>query len=128
MNDNDKFDAFDFIINEEDEVMLLLYAREGEAKDAVIEINADNRSAVLYRNEEDGVVIDRIPDDAFDSLQDADSLMVCELSREEKEEDVEIVRAYEADIVLYPPNRSQRVRRLSSRSSSRPAGSWWIIT
>ena len=94
MNDNDKFDAFDFIINEEDEVMLLLYAREGEAKDAV------NRSAVLYRNEEDGVVIDRIPDDAFDSLQDADSLMVCELSREEREEDVEIVRAYEADIVL----------------------------
>ena len=65
MNDNDKFDAFDFIINEED-----------------------------------GVVIDRIPDDAFDSLQDADSLMVCELSREEREEDVEIVRAYEADIVL----------------------------
>ena len=36
MNDNDKFDAFDFIINEEDEVMLLLYAREGEAKDAGI--------------------------------------------------------------------------------------------
>ena len=97
MNDNDKFDAFDFIINEEDEVMLLLYAREGEAKDAVIEIDAGNRSAVLYRNEEDGVVI---PDDAFDSLQDADSLMVCELSREEREEDVEIVRAYEADIVL----------------------------
>lgn len=100
MNDNDKFDAFDFIINEEDEVMLLLYAREGEAKDAVIEIDAGNRSAVLYRNEEDGVVIDRIPDDAFDSLQDADSLMVCELSREEREEDVEIVRTYEADIVL----------------------------
>ena len=46
------------------------------------------------------MVIDRIPDDAFDSLQDADSLMVCELSREEREEDVEIVRAYEADIVL----------------------------
>ena len=42
MNDNDKFDAFDFIINEEDEVMLLLYAREGEAKDAVIEIDAGN--------------------------------------------------------------------------------------
>ena len=98
MNDNDKFDAFDFIINEEDEVMLLLYAREGEAKDAVIEIDAGNRSAVLYRNEEDGVVIDRIPDDAFDSLQDADSLMVCELSRTENEKETEIVHAYEAEI------------------------------
>ncbi len=100
MNDNDTFDAFDFIINEEDEVMLLLYARESEAKDAVIEIDAENRSAVLYRNENDGIAISRIPDDVFDSIQDADSLMVCELSRETKEDDAEIVRAYEADIVL----------------------------
>ncbi len=100
MNDNDTLDAFDFIINEEDEVMLLLYAREGEPKDAVIEISAENHSAVLYRNDNDGIIIDKIPDDAFDSLQDADSLLICELKPTEKEEDTEIVNAYEADIVL----------------------------
>ena len=41
-----------------------------------------------------------VPDDVIDSLQDADNLLVCELSKEEREEDSKIVRAYEADISL----------------------------
>ena len=97
MND---FDAYDFIVNDEDEVMLLLYARESEPRDAVIEIDAENMSAVLHHNQEDGILIERIPDDIFDSLQDADSLLVCELKKTDKEEETEIVFAYEADIVL----------------------------
>lgn len=39
-----------------------------------------------------------IPENVFDSLQDSDKLMVCELSVEEKEEDTKIVYAYEAEI------------------------------
>ena len=39
-----------------------------------------------------------IPEDVFDSLDDADKLMVCELSAEENEEDTQIVYAYEAEI------------------------------
>lgn len=92
--------TYDFIINEEDEVMLLLYVRAGEPKNASIEINLDDHSAILRRNDDDGVTIDRIPDDVFDSLQDADTLLVCELSHSENEDDTEIVHAYEADISL----------------------------
>lgn len=93
-------DIFDFIINDEDEAMLLLYARDSQPKNASFEINAEDLSAVLYRNENDSVVIDRLPDDVYDSLQDADTLMVCELSRAENDDDAEIVYAYEADITL----------------------------
>ena len=39
-----------------------------------------------------------ISDEVFDSLQDADKLLVCELSRDEKDEDAQIVHAYEAEI------------------------------
>ena len=53
--DNSEFETFDFLINEEDEVMLLLYAREGEPKDAVIEINFDENKAVLVRRENDAI-------------------------------------------------------------------------
>lgn len=42
---SDNFDRFDFLINEEDEVMLLLYEREGEPKDARIELDAEAESA-----------------------------------------------------------------------------------
>ena len=93
-------DTFDFIINDEDEVMLLLYAREGDPKDPVIEINPSDNTAVLHRNNEDEIMLQDVPDQVIDSLHDADSLLVCELSREEKEEDSKIVRAYEADVSL----------------------------
>ena len=93
--------TYDFIVNSEDEVMLLLYARNSEPKDAVIEINSDDMSAILQRNDQDGISIDKIPEEVFDSLQDADSLMVCELKEtQDDDEECEIVYAYEADIVL----------------------------
>jgi len=93
-------ETYDFIVNEEDEVMLLLYVRDGEPKDPAIEINAEDQSAVLYRNDEDSILLEHIPDDIFDSLHDADTLLVCELSREETEEETQIIYAYEADISL----------------------------
>lgn len=93
-------DTFDFIINDEDEVMLLLYVREGEPKDPVIDINPTDNTALLHRNDEDDILMKEIPDEVIDSLHDADTLLVCELSREEREEDTKILKAYEADVNL----------------------------
>lgn len=94
----EEFDTFDFLINDEDEVMLLLYQREGEPQNARIEIDGDNKTAVLFRNENDNIMLKEISPDVFDSLQDADKLLVCELSREENGTDTQIVYAYEAEI------------------------------
>ena len=71
---------FDFIINDEDEVMLLIYAREGAPQNAVIDINSTDKTAVLHRNSKDSITLQDVPEDVIDSLQDADSLLVCELS------------------------------------------------
>ncbi len=95
---NEEYRTFDFLINDEDEVMLLLYEQEGEPENATIELNEEEKSAVLYRNKNDEIMLTDIPENVFDSLQDADKLMVCELSVEEKEEDTKIVYAYEAEI------------------------------
>ena len=74
---------FDFIVNDEDEVMLLIYAREGTPQDAVIDINSSDKTAILHRNKNDSITLQDIPEDVIDSLQDADTLLVCELSVEE---------------------------------------------
>lgn len=95
----DEFETFDFIINEEDEVMLLLYEQNSEPQNPRIEIDLNEKSAVLIRNENDEIFLDGISDEVIDSLQDEDKLMVCELSKEENEDDTKIVYAYEADIV-----------------------------
>jgi len=92
--------AYDFVTNDEDEVMLLLYARESTPKNAVITIDLEKRSAVLHRNETEKLTMEDIPAEVLDSLQDADTLMICELSREENEAETKIINAYEADIEM----------------------------
>ena len=99
---DETFDTFDFLINDEDEVMLLLYERDTEPVSAPhIEFDIENKSALLYRNEEDILELGDIEENVLDSLQDADKLLICELSREtDKDGDNTIARAYEADIDL----------------------------
>ena len=90
--------TYDFLINDEDEAMLLLYAHKGEPKDSSIELNVENKSAILHRTPTDDVYLDGIPDDVLDSMQDSDKLLVCELSIEKDDKDTKIVYAYEAEI------------------------------
>ncbi len=96
--DSKDFETFDFLLNDEDEVMLLLYQHDGEPQNPHIEIDFDEKSALLYRNDNDIIELNDISEDVLDSLQDADKLLVCELARTNDEEDDEIVHAYEAEI------------------------------
>ena len=95
---SEDFASYDFLINDEDEVMLLLYARANEPQNPTIEIDAENHSAILHRREDDATTLTDIPDDVLDSLAETDKLLVCELSSEEKDEDTQIVYAYEAEL------------------------------
>ena len=91
-------ETYDFLINDEDEAMLLLYVREGEPQNPVIEIDQAGKSAVLHRRPGEDISLEGIPDDVLDSMADADKLLVCELSIEDDEKDTRIVYAYEAEI------------------------------
>ena len=97
MND-EELQTFDFLINEEDEVMLLLYAQTTEPNNPSIKFIPQEKCAILNRTPEEEITLTDIPDEVFDSLAEADKLMVCELSAEEKEEDTKIIYAYEAEI------------------------------
>ena len=94
----EKFDTYDFLLNDEDEAMLLLYVRDGAPENPSIAINIDEKSAILIRNANDEVALSGIPDDVLDAMQDADKLLVCELSVEDDEKETKIVYAYEAEI------------------------------
>ena len=95
-------DSFDFIVNDEDEVMLLLYERDTDPVTTPrIEFNIEEKTALLYRNDEDILELVDIEDNIIDSLQDADKLLVCELSQETDEDGDNIIkRAYEVDVAL----------------------------
>lgn len=92
------FNTFDFLINDEDEVMLLMYARDGEPEKSNIAFDIDSHSAILTRREGEEIELGEIPSEVFDSIAEADKLLICELSIEEKDEDTKVVYAYEAEI------------------------------
>lgn len=96
--DEKEFKTFDFMVNDEDEVMLLMYEREGEPLEAKITLSPEDNSAILVRRPGEEILLSDISNDIFDSLAEADKLLVCELNRVEDEDDTEIVHAYEADI------------------------------
>ena len=50
--DENELDTYDFIINDEGEVMLLLHAQETEPKNARIEVDVQEKSAVQGTREE----------------------------------------------------------------------------
>ena len=54
----EEFNTYDILVNDEDEAMLLLYAREGKPENASFEINPENRAAVLHRRPGDDVFLD----------------------------------------------------------------------
>ncbi len=95
---DENLDMYDFLINDEDEAMLLLYARAGEPLMPTINLDLDEKTAVLKRNATDMITLQGIPDEVIDSMQEADKLLVCELSVEDNDEDTKIVFAYEAEI------------------------------
>lgn len=99
---SETFETFDFLVNDEDEVMLLLYEREGEpGSNSHIEFDIESKSALLFRSENDVLELEDIPDNILDSIQDADKLLICELSKEQDEDGDNAIRyAYEADINL----------------------------
>lgn len=98
--DENELNTYDFVVNEEDEVMLLLHAQESEPHNARFEIDMEEKSALLVRNENDEILLEGIDDNILDSLQDEDKLLVCELKVGETDEDTQIVYAYEADLVI----------------------------
>ncbi|MBR1649128.1 MAG: hypothetical protein IJ689_05975 [Alphaproteobacteria bacterium] len=93
-------DTFDFMINDENEVMLLIYERAAKVSSPYIEINPHDCTALLHRSDEDEIFMREVPSEVIENLYNADTLLVCELSREDDTSQTSIVKAYEADINL----------------------------
>lgn len=98
--EDSELNSYDFVVNEEDEVMLLLHAQESEPQNPRFEIDMEEKSALLVRNENDEILLEGIEDNILDSLQDEDKLLVCELKVGETDEDTQIIYAYEADVLV----------------------------
>lgn len=91
--------AYDFVINDDNEVLLLLYASQSEPSEAHFRLKSENRSVELSRNAKEVLVLDNVPENILELLSAAKKLLVCELKDAPKDEDVEVAYVYEAEAV-----------------------------
>lgn len=91
--------TFDFMISEENEVMLVIYARDIAPENPIARLDPENKTVELYRRKNDAFSLENVSDDVFELLKDEDNLLVCEIMPTENPDETEIVYTYEATLV-----------------------------
>lgn len=92
-------DTYDFLISEENEVMLILSSRNSAPENPAVRLDAENHLIELYRNTEDAVTLQYVDSDVFTNLAEDESLLVCEIQPTDDPDETEIVYVYHAVIV-----------------------------
>ena len=96
---NFDINTFDFLISEENEVMLILYARDIAPEDPIVRLNPENNTIELYRMKNDAFTLEKVDNEDFELLKNEKNLLVCEILPTENPDETEIVYTYEAIII-----------------------------
>ena len=89
-------DIYELLENDNNEIMVLLYAVDSAPQDPSFTINEKRSCMILHRNPEDNVSITGLALETFQKLKKLDTLYVCEMNYSEDEnEENKIVYAYQ---------------------------------
>jgi hypothetical protein len=89
---------FQFLVSDENEVVLLLYAREGHADRPLARLFRNEQKIEIYRSGDDELTLEQVDDNIFVLLNGKHNFMVCEVLPAENEGEVEIIDSYFIEI------------------------------
>lgn len=92
-------DTFDFLISDEDEIMLILHARDIPPEQPAVRLNPEDKTIELYRRIDDAFTLENVEDEVFEVLKNEAELLVCEILPIEETDETEIVYTYNALII-----------------------------
>lgn len=95
----DEFDGFDFIVTEEDDVMLIIYARSGNPENPTVKLDLVQNSVILNRNQSDVVTLENVERNVLNILKEETVLLITEVVPTENPLEHEIKQVYEAKIL-----------------------------
>lgn len=94
-----EFDGFEFIVTEEDDVMLIIYARSGNPENPTIKLVSEEKKIILFRNSADVVTLENVDDNIFENLLEETVLLITEVVPTENPLEHEVKQVYNARIV-----------------------------
>lgn len=92
-------DTFDFLISDEDEVLLILTAQPSEPENPAARLHRDTKTVDLFRHPGNAFSLTNVDDEVFALLENETSILVCEVSSTDSPDEAEIVYAYEALLI-----------------------------
>lgn len=92
------FDGFEFIVTEQEDVMLIIYARSSNPVNPTVSINKQEKSVILHRNQNDVVTLEKVEDNILDILSEENALLIAEVIPTENPLENEVKQVYEAKI------------------------------
>ena len=93
-----EFDGFEFIVTEEDDVMLVIYARSGNPENPTIELDKSAHRVILERNPADVVTLEQVDDKILEILAEENVLLITEVVPTENPLEHEVKQVYNAII------------------------------
>lgn len=92
------FDGFEFIITEEDDVMLIIYARSSDPENPQVELKKEQKRIILRRNSTDIVTLENVEDKILNNLSEEKALLIAEVVPTENPLEHEVKQVYNAVI------------------------------
>ena len=92
------FDGFEFIITEEDDIMLIIYARSTNPENPEVELNKEQKRVILRRNSTDVVTLENVEDKILNNLSEEKALLIAEVVPTDNPLEHEVKQVYNAVI------------------------------
>ena len=121
-NSTPALESYEIIENENNEIMILIYAGPTEPANSTYTINEYAKHIILKRNSKDTLYIEQLSDEHMQKIKKLNTIYVCELKYNEKlkeDEETDIVYAYATTKEIPVLNKKQEANNTPKKDANK---------
>jgi len=121
-NSTPALESYEIIENENNEIMILIYAGPTEPTNSTYTINEYAKHIILKRNSKDTLYIEQLSDEHMQKIKKLNTIYVCELKYNEnlkEDEETDIVYAYASTKEIPAQNKKQETNNTPKKDANK---------
>lgn len=121
-NSTPALESYEIIENENNEIMILIYAGPTEPANSTYTINEYAKHIILKRNSKDTLYIEQLSDEYMQKIKKLNTIYVCELKYNEnlkEDEETDIVYAYASTKEIPAQNKKQETNNTPKKDANK---------
>ena len=121
-NSTPALESYEIIENENNEIMILIYAGPTEPTNSTYTINEYAKHIILKRNSKDTLYIEQLSDEHMQKIKKLNTIYVCELKYNEnlkEDEETDIVYAYASTKEIPAQHKKQETNNTPKKDANK---------